>query len=165
MGESANTNESQPKSSEDITHISGFEEDWVKRGRRKEKSVLEKESHPTDFDEEDQLIEAYQLNVSQAETNEIKEKIKKKLQAHLSEHFNNDENLNTELGNPTGKKSKRKKKKDFVETEPETRYLVIGNEKKPCDIDQKIIWLICIQYVHAALLNYFWMDVLLTQYS
>ncbi|XP_073483425.1 jouberin isoform X1 [Aquarana catesbeiana] len=126
VGESPNTNESQPKSSEDITYNSGFEEDWVKHGKRKEKSVLEKESHPTDFDEEDQLIEAYQLNVSQAETNEIKEKIKKKLQAHLSEHFNSDENPNPVLGNPTGKKSKRKKKKDLVETAPETSVMSLS---------------------------------------
>ncbi|KAM5165433.1 jouberin [Mantella aurantiaca] len=125
-GESTDPNESQTKSSEEVAHISGLEEDRSKRGKRKEKNISREESYPTDFDDEDQLIEAYRLNVSQEETNEIKEKIKKKLQAHLSEHFSSDENPNTVLSNQAGKKTKRKKKKDLMPNEPETSVMSLS---------------------------------------
>ncbi|XP_018412431.1 PREDICTED: jouberin, partial [Nanorana parkeri] len=125
VGETTDQNESQPKNSEGTSHILGLEENRLKHGKRKEKSVLREESYPTDFNDEDQLIEAYRLQVSQEETNEIKEKIKKKLQAHLSEHFSSDENPNAVLGNQAEKK-KRKKKKDLVETEPETSVMSLS---------------------------------------
>ncbi|XP_072266327.1 jouberin, partial [Pyxicephalus adspersus] len=118
--------DSQPGSPELVTHISGLEGDQVKRSRRKKKSILKEESHPTDFDDEDHLIEAYRLQVSQEETDEIKEKIKKKLQAHLLENFSSSENPNTVLSNQAEKKSKKKKKKDLVETEPETSAMSLS---------------------------------------
>ncbi|XP_069831088.1 jouberin isoform X2 [Dendropsophus ebraccatus] len=73
---------------------------------------------PTEFENEEQLLEAYRLHVSQEETNEIKEKIKKKLSAHLPSSDDQQHLL------PNGtKKKKRRKKKDLVETEPETSVM------------------------------------------
>ncbi|XP_044147534.1 jouberin [Bufo gargarizans] len=77
---------------------------------------------PTDYENEKELFEAYRLQVSQEETNEIKEKIKKKLRAHL---FSGDDQQHLLLENGTDKK-KRRKKKDMVETEPETSVMSVS---------------------------------------
>lgn len=74
---------------------------------------------PTDFENEEQLFEAYRLHVSQEETNEIKEKIKKKLRDHLFSSDDQQHLLQTSTDN-----KKRRKKRDLVEIVPETRYLV-----------------------------------------
>ncbi|KAG9493470.1 hypothetical protein GDO78_001398 [Eleutherodactylus coqui] len=73
----------------------------------------------TDFENDEQLLEAYRLHVSQEETTEIKEKIKNKLRAHL---FSSDDQQHLLQQSGTDKK-KRRKKRDLVETEPETSVM------------------------------------------
>ncbi|KAM4043296.1 jouberin isoform 2-T2 [Anomaloglossus baeobatrachus] len=89
------------------------------------------ERSPTDFENEEQLFEAYKLYVSQEETNEIKEKIKKKLKSH---HFTEDDQQHLLLDTGTDKK-KRKKKKALVETEQENSVSEL--EGPPAEVDDQ----------------------------
>ncbi|CAH2250341.1 jouberin isoform X1 [Pelobates cultripes] len=80
---------------------------------------MKDQSDLNDFDD-DSLIEAYHLKVSQQEADEIKEKMKKKLRAHLSELSVSSEGHTLLLNNDTP--VKKKKKKDRIATqEPEIR--------------------------------------------
>ncbi|XP_063773447.1 jouberin isoform X2 [Pseudophryne corroboree] len=114
----------------DNSNTSYLEGQQLKSVTKKIRTILTEESSPADFDDEDQLIEAYRLQVSQEETNEIKEKIKKKLKAHLSEHFSKDENEYALLNNDKEKK-KRKKKRDLVKLEAETSVMSLSELQAP----------------------------------
>ncbi|KAM9316683.1 jouberin [Gastrophryne carolinensis] len=129
----AASHNSQPNNSK-LVHELNIAQDSghpLKLGKKKGKTIQRKESDPTDYDDEDKLIDAYRLHVSQEETNEIKEKIKQKLQAHLSEHFSSDENPHSLHGKQLEKKKKRKKKRDVVETEPETSVMSLPEMQDP----------------------------------
>ncbi|KAM8945544.1 jouberin [Pelodytes ibericus] len=91
--------------------------------KKNAKAPLKGEIIPDDFDDEDQLLEAYRLQVSQEETDEIKEKIKKKLKAHLSEHSLISETQPFPQNNETTMRRKKKKQqqRDFSTPEAETR--------------------------------------------
>ncbi|XP_053566874.1 jouberin [Bombina bombina] len=105
-----------------------------KGGKKKGKSVVIEEedpTDPTDFDDNDQLIEAYRLQFSQEETNEIKEKIKKKLKARISEISTNTENQPVSLNNEIGVK-KKKKKKELTTSVAETSSMFVSEaENQP----------------------------------
>ncbi|XP_068087723.1 jouberin isoform X2 [Hyperolius riggenbachi] len=141
LGDSINPTDSQPESAELLQKLNttlspGAEQDYVKRVKKKDRTVLREESYPTDFDDEDQLIDAYRLHVSPEETDEIKQKIKQKLQAHLSEHFNSDDSERTLLSSPTEtKKKKRQKKKMLVEAEQDTSVMSLSElQNSPAEI-------------------------------
>ncbi|KAM4693311.1 jouberin isoform 1-T3 [Discoglossus pictus] len=109
-------------------------EKLLKRGKKKEKGLTREDQNPTDFDDEDQLIETYQLQVSQEESNEIKEKIKKKLRAQISEMTTNNDNGAIPLNNEIGVKKKRKKK--LVSTsETDTRVVSLSEtQDRPSEL-------------------------------
>ncbi|XP_075059283.1 jouberin isoform X2 [Mixophyes fleayi] len=127
-----NLNEPQKLDTGNTSYLEGRP---LKSVKTKGKSISREQSRPTDFDDEDQLIEAYRLQVSQEETNEMKEKIKKKLKAHLSEHFSIDDNERLLLNTEIEKKKKRKTKRALVEMEPETSVMSLSElQATPAEI-------------------------------
>ncbi|XP_075453507.1 jouberin isoform X4 [Ascaphus truei] len=109
------------------------DEQHQKNGKKKGKNASREDHDPTDFDDEDQLIEAYRLQVSQEETHEIKEKIKNKLRARLSEVSANNENQAIPLNNQLGIR-KKKKKKVLSGFEPETSAMSLSElQDKPVE--------------------------------
>ncbi|XP_053316077.1 jouberin [Spea bombifrons] len=85
---------------------------------KKSKAVSWDKHDPYDYD--DPLIEAYQHQVSQEETDAIKEKIRKKITAHLSELSSSNENQTVVLNNDTDEKKKKKKREAMATSEPQT---------------------------------------------
>uniref|UniRef100_K7E9L6 Jouberin n=1 Tax=Ornithorhynchus anatinus TaxID=9258 RepID=K7E9L6_ORNAN len=83
----------------------------------------------TELDEEEQLIQAYELQVAEDEANAIRRKIRKKLKEQMSEFSTDVQSHEVVLKNEVGKK-KKKKKEIPLTSEAETRYSVEDNFNK-----------------------------------
>nr|XP_042704119.1 jouberin isoform X5 [Chrysemys picta bellii] len=76
------------------------------KGNNKIKSTLHEARDVTELEEEEQLIQAYQLQVAEDEANIIKEKIRKKLKEQMSEFTSSVQSQKVVLNNEVGKKKK-----------------------------------------------------------
>lgn len=99
------------KSQTDVPH---------QEGDRKIKNSLTEVRNVTELEEEEQLIQAYQLHVAEEEANAIKKKMRKKLKEQMSESTSTVQRHEVALNNEVGKK-KKKKKERAVLSEAETR--------------------------------------------
>uniref|UniRef100_A0A8C3S0W8 Jouberin n=1 Tax=Chelydra serpentina TaxID=8475 RepID=A0A8C3S0W8_CHESE len=93
------------------------------------KSTLNEARDVTELEEEEQLIQACQLQVAEDEANAIKEKIRKKLKEQMSEFTSSVQSQKVVLNNEVSKKKKKKKEVPVV-SEAETRYSVEDNTRK-----------------------------------
>lgn len=75
----------------------------------------------TELEEEEGLIQAYQLHVAEEEVNAIKKKIRMKLKEQMSEFTSTVQSHEVALNDEVGKK-KKKKKEITGFCEAETRY-------------------------------------------
>uniref|UniRef100_A0A8C0H9H7 Abelson helper integration site 1 n=1 Tax=Chelonoidis abingdonii TaxID=106734 RepID=A0A8C0H9H7_CHEAB len=102
--------------------MESFEKEITDLPKKKTKSKSQTDaSHQkdvTELEEEEQLIQAYELQVAEDEANIIKEKIRKKLKEQMSEFTSSVQSQKVVLNNEVGKK----KKKVPVVSEAETRY-------------------------------------------
>ncbi|XP_053880103.1 jouberin isoform X3 [Malaclemys terrapin pileata] len=76
------------------------------KGNNKIKSTLHEARDVTELEEEEQLIQAYQLQVAEDEANIIKKKIRKKLKEQMSEFTSSVQSQKVVLNNGVGKKKK-----------------------------------------------------------
>ncbi|XP_034621489.1 jouberin isoform X4 [Trachemys scripta elegans] len=76
------------------------------KGNNKIKSTLHEARDVTELEEEEQLIQAYQLQMAEDEANIIKEKIRKKLKEQMSEFTSSVQSQKVVLNNEVGKKKK-----------------------------------------------------------
>ncbi|XP_073193483.1 jouberin isoform X2 [Lepidochelys kempii] len=95
------------------------------KGNNKIKSTLNEVRDVTELEEEEQLIQAYQLQVAEDEANAIKEKIRKKLTEQMSEFTSSVQSQKVVLNNEVGKK-KKKKKEVPVASEAETSAMSLA---------------------------------------
>ncbi|KYO19049.1 jouberin isoform C [Alligator mississippiensis] len=79
----------------------------------------------TELEEEEQLIQAYQLQVAEDEVNAIKKKIRKKLKEQMSEFTSSVQSPEVVLNNEVGKKKKKKKEVPVV-NEAETSAMSLS---------------------------------------
>ncbi|XP_063007307.1 jouberin [Melospiza melodia melodia] len=94
-------------------------------GDRKIKNSLTEVRNVTELEEEEQLIQAYQLHVAEEEANAIKTKMRKKLKEQMSESTSTVQRLEVALNNEVGKK-KKKKKERAVLSEAETSAMSLS---------------------------------------
>ncbi|NXM02860.1 AHI1 protein, partial [Tyrannus savana] len=94
-------------------------------GDRKIKNSLTEVRNVTELEEEEQLIQAYQLHVAEDEANAIKKKMRKKLKEQMSESTSTVQSREVALNNELGKK-KKKKKEIAVLNEAETSAMSIS---------------------------------------
>ncbi|KAJ7417021.1 hypothetical protein BTVI_33936 [Pitangus sulphuratus] len=94
-------------------------------GDRKIKNSLTEVRNVTELEEEEQLIQAYQLHVAEDEANAIKKKMRKKLKEQMSESTSVVQSREVALNNELGKK-KKKKKEIAVLNEAETSAMSIS---------------------------------------
>ncbi|KAM9382172.1 jouberin [Phaethornis superciliosus] len=78
-------------------------------GDRKIKNSLTEEKCLTELEEEEELIQAYQLHVAEDEATAIKKKIRMKLKEQMSEFASSVQSQEVVLNNEVGKKKKKKK--------------------------------------------------------
>ncbi|NXO63920.1 AHI1 protein, partial [Phainopepla nitens] len=104
------------KSQTDVPH---------QEGDRKMKNSLTEVRNVTELEEEEQLIQAYQLHVAEEEANAIKKKMRKKLKEQMSESTFTVQRHEVALNNEVGKK-KKKKKEQAVLSEAETSALSLS---------------------------------------
>ncbi|NXK29837.1 AHI1 protein, partial [Piprites chloris] len=94
-------------------------------GDRKIKNSLTEVRNVTELEEEEQLIQAYQLHVAEDEANAIKKKMRKKLKEQMSQSTSTVQSHEVALNNEVGKK-KKKKKEIAVLSEAETSAMSIS---------------------------------------
>nr|XP_041571116.1 jouberin isoform X2 [Taeniopygia guttata] len=94
-------------------------------GDRKIKNFLTEVRRVTELEEEEQLIQAYQLHVAEEEANAIKTKMRKKLKEQMSESTSTVQRHEVALNNEVGKKKKKKKERGIV-TEAETSAMSLS---------------------------------------
>ncbi|NXS31203.1 AHI1 protein, partial [Pomatostomus ruficeps] len=94
-------------------------------GDRKIKNCLTEVRNVTELEEEEQLIQAYQLHVAEEEANAIKKKMTKKLKERMSESTSTVQRREVALNNEVGKK-KKKKKERAVLSEAETSAMSLS---------------------------------------
>ncbi|NWH30654.1 AHI1 protein, partial [Chloropsis hardwickii] len=94
-------------------------------GHRKIKNSLIEVRNVTELEEEEQLIQAYQLHVAEEEANAIKTKMRKKLKEQMSESTSTVQRHEVALNNEVGKK-KKKKKEQTVLSEAETSAMSLS---------------------------------------
>ncbi|NXD22487.1 AHI1 protein, partial [Spelaeornis formosus] len=104
------------KSQTDVLH---------QEGDRKIKNSLAEVRNVTELEEEEQLIQAYQLHVAEEEANAIKKKMRKKLKEQMSESASIVQRHEDVLNNEVGKK-KKKKKEQAVLSEAETSAMSLS---------------------------------------
>ncbi|XP_032912337.1 jouberin [Catharus ustulatus] len=104
------------KSQTDVPH---------QEGDRKIKNSLTEVRNVTELEEEEQLIQAYQLHVAEEEANAIKKKMRKKLKEQMSESTSIVQRHEVALNNEVGKK-KKKKKEQAVLSEAETSAMSLS---------------------------------------
>ncbi|NXI04962.1 AHI1 protein, partial [Pachycephala philippinensis] len=104
------------KSQTDVPH---------QEGDRKNKNSLTEVRNVTELEEEEQLIQAYQLHVAEEEANAIKKKMRKKLKEQMSESTSTVQRHEVALNNEVGKK-KKKKKERAVLSEAETSAMSLS---------------------------------------
>ncbi|NXJ17263.1 AHI1 protein, partial [Dicrurus megarhynchus] len=104
------------KSQTDVPH---------QEGDRKIKNSLTEVRNVTELEEEEQLIQAYQLHVAEEEANAIKKKMRKKLKEQMSESTSTVQRREVALNNEVGKK-KKKKKERAVLSEAETSAMSLS---------------------------------------
>ncbi|NWS85373.1 AHI1 protein, partial [Toxostoma redivivum] len=104
------------KSQTDVPH---------QEGDRKIKNSLTEVRNVTELEEEEQLIQAYQLHVAEEEANAIKKKMRKKLKEQMSESTSSVQRHEVALNNEVGKK-KKKKKERAVLSEAETSAMSLS---------------------------------------
>ncbi|XP_067398368.1 LOW QUALITY PROTEIN: jouberin [Emydura macquarii macquarii] len=104
------------KSQTDVSH---------QKGDSKIKNTLNEARDVTELEEEEQLIQAYQLQVAEDEANAIKEKIRKKLKEQMSEFTSTVQSQEVVLNNEVGKKKKKKKEVPVV-SEAETSAMSLA---------------------------------------
>ncbi|NXQ41529.1 AHI1 protein, partial [Catharus fuscescens] len=104
------------KSQTDVPH---------QEGDRKIKNSLTEVRNVTELEEEEQLIQAYQLHVAEEEANAIKKKMRKKLKEQMSESTSFVQRHEVALNNEVGKK-KKKKKEQAVFSEAETSAMSLS---------------------------------------
>uniref|UniRef100_A0A8B9PNY6 Jouberin n=1 Tax=Apteryx owenii TaxID=8824 RepID=A0A8B9PNY6_APTOW len=102
------------KSQADVPH---------QEGDRKIKNSLTEVRNVTELEEEEELIQAYQVHVAEDEANAIKKKIRMKLKEQMSEFTSTVQSHEVVLNNEVGKKKKKKKEMPVL-CEAETRYQV-----------------------------------------
>ncbi|XP_039385175.1 jouberin isoform X3 [Mauremys reevesii] len=95
------------------------------KGNNKIKSTLNEARDVTELEEEEQLIQAYQLQVAEDEANIIKEKIRKKLKEQMSEFTSSVQSQKVVLNNEVGKKKKKTKEVPVV-SETETSVMSLA---------------------------------------
>ncbi|XP_025930003.1 jouberin isoform X11 [Apteryx rowi] len=78
-------------------------------GDRKIKNSLTEVRNVTELEEEEELIQAYQVHVAEDEANAIKKKIRMKLKEQMSEFTSTVQSHEVVLNNEVGKKKKKKK--------------------------------------------------------
>ncbi|XP_002935854.3 jouberin isoform X2 [Xenopus tropicalis] len=105
--------------------VSNSEEQKCKTRKKKEKDVWKEERGPSDFNDEDHLIEENLVHVSQKETEELREKIKNKLKTRLYQQPVINDTQTVPMNNEIGIK-KKKKKEMVVTSEPETSVTFIS---------------------------------------
>ncbi|XP_013814566.1 jouberin isoform X2 [Apteryx mantelli] len=88
------------KSQADVPH---------QEGDRKIKNSLTEVRNVTELEEEEELIQAYQVHVAEDEANAIKKKIRMKLKEQMSEFTSTVQSHEVVLNNEVGKKKKKKK--------------------------------------------------------
>ncbi|NWI49610.1 AHI1 protein, partial [Calyptomena viridis] len=103
-------------------------------GDRKIKNSLTEVRNVTELEEEEQLIQAYQLHVTEDEANAIKKKMRKKLKEQMSESVFTVQSHEVALNNEVGKK-KKKKKETAVLSEAETSALSLSELQHPPEED------------------------------
>ncbi|NXO24624.1 AHI1 protein, partial [Cisticola juncidis] len=104
------------KSQTDVLH---------QEGDRKIKNSLTEVRNVTELEEEEQLIQAYQLHVAEEEANAIKKKMRKKLKEQMSESTSTVQRHEVALNNEVSKK-KKKKKERAVLSEAETSAMSLS---------------------------------------
>ncbi|XP_035177491.1 jouberin isoform X3 [Oxyura jamaicensis] len=104
------------KSQTDVPH---------QEGDRKIKNSLTEVRNVTDLEEEEELIQAYQLHVAEEEVNAIKKKIRMKLKEQMSEFTSTVQSHEVALNDEMGKK-KKKKKESTVFCEAETSAMSLS---------------------------------------
>ncbi|NWT79507.1 AHI1 protein, partial [Lanius ludovicianus] len=104
------------KSQTDVPH---------QEGDRKIKNSLTEVRNVTELEEEEQLIQAYQLHVAEEEANAIKKKMRKKLKEQMSESTSTFQRHEVASNNEVGKK-KKKKKERAVLSEAETSAMSLS---------------------------------------
>ncbi|NXB09601.1 AHI1 protein, partial [Cnemophilus loriae] len=104
------------KSQTDVPH---------QEGDRKIRNSLTEVRNVTELEEEEQLIQAYQLHVAEEEANAIKKKMRKKLKEQMSESTSALQRHEVALNNEVGKK-KKKKKERAVLSEAETSAMSLS---------------------------------------
>ncbi|NXL78224.1 AHI1 protein, partial [Leptocoma aspasia] len=109
------------KSQTDVPH---------QEGDRKMKNSLTEVRNVTELEEEEQLIQAYQLHVAEEEANAIKTKMRKKLKEQMSESTSTVRRHEVALNNEVGKK-KKKKKERAVLSEAETSAMSLSELQHP----------------------------------
>ncbi|NXY15732.1 AHI1 protein, partial [Atrichornis clamosus] len=92
---------------------------------RKIKNSLTEVRNVTELEEEELLIQAYQLHVAEDEANAIKKKMRKKLKEQMSESTSAVQSHEVALNNEVGKK-KKKKKERAVLSEAETSAMSLS---------------------------------------
>nr|XP_009687226.1 PREDICTED: jouberin [Struthio camelus australis] len=88
------------KSQTDVPH---------QEGDRKIKNSLTEARNVTELEEEEELIQAYQMHVAEDEANAIKKKIRMKLKEQMSEFTSTIQSHEVVLNSEVGKKKKKKK--------------------------------------------------------
>ncbi|KAM6433682.1 jouberin [Rhynochetos jubatus] len=121
------------KSQTDVPH---------QEGDREMKNSLSEVRNVTELEEEEELIQAYQLHMAEDEANAIKRKIRMKLKEQMSEFTSSVQSHEVVLNNEVGKK-KKKKKERAVLSEAETSAMSLselqhhpaedGNENQPLE--------------------------------
>ncbi|NXH42286.1 AHI1 protein, partial [Dicaeum eximium] len=109
------------KSQTDVPH---------QEGDRKIKNSLTEVRNVTELEEEEQLIQAYQLHVAEEEANAIKTKMRRKLKEQMSESTCTVQRHEVTLNNEMGKK-KKKKKERAVLSEAETSAMSLSELQHP----------------------------------
>ncbi|NXM37487.1 AHI1 protein, partial [Gymnorhina tibicen] len=94
-------------------------------GDGKNKNSLTEVRNVTELEEEEQLIQAYQLHVAEEEANAIKKKMKKKLKEQMSESTSTVQRHEVALNNEVGKKKKKKKERAAL-SEAETSAMSLS---------------------------------------
>ncbi|NWW70902.1 AHI1 protein, partial [Climacteris rufus] len=113
------------KSQTDVPH---------QEGDSKIKNSLTEVRNLTELEEEEQLIQAYQLHVAEEEAKAIKKKMRKKLKEQMSEYTSTVQSHEIALNNEVGKK-KKKKKERAVLTEAETSAMSLSELQHPPEED------------------------------
>ncbi|XP_071596949.1 jouberin [Heliangelus exortis] len=104
------------KSQTDVSH---------QGGDKKIKNSLTEEKCLTELEEEEELIQAYQLHVAEDEATAIKKKVRMKLKEQMSEFASSVQSQEVVLNNEVGKK-KKKKKEIAVLNEAETSAMSLS---------------------------------------